>query len=95
MLYTIYIQGDIDMIIDHNKFNTFKEYLDEMPFGILQYIIDHADLAKLTVIRASAGVNLQQDTLDKLMTVTGLPRRCFGTVNINRTVPTGRKQNRK
>lgn len=83
------------MIIDHNKYNTFKEYLDEMPFGILQYIIDHADLAKLTVIRASAGVNLQQDTLDKLMTVTGLPRRCFGAVNVNRTVPTGRKQNRK
>lgn len=83
------------MIIDHSKYNTFKEYLNDMPFGILQYIIDHADLAKLTVIRASAGVPIQQETLDKLMAVTGLPAKCFGVVVTNRVVPTGRKENRK
>ena len=62
-----------------------------MPFGTIAWLVQHADLSKATINVASAGLTIQQDTLEKLMRFTGLPRECFGPVNDKRTSPTGKR----
>jgi hypothetical protein len=79
------------MIIDTTKFATFREFLDFMPHGTVTWLVEQADVGKSTIIFASQGRAIQQDTLDKLMRVTGLARSCFGPVNDKRTLATGKR----
>lgn len=79
------------MIIFHGPFSSFRDYLQFMPFGTIAWLAKHADLSKATINIAAAGLTIQQNTLDKLMKFTGLPRHCFGPVNDKRTGPTGKR----
>jgi len=79
------------MFIDTTKFTSFRDFLEYMPHGTVSWLQKHADVGKSTIIFASQGRAIQQDTLDKLMSFTGLPRECFGPVNDKRTLATGKR----
>lgn len=82
------------MIIATTKlqsFASFKDYLQFMPHGTITWLVLQADVSKSTIVFASQGRAIQQDTLEKLMATTGLRRECFGPVNEKRTRPTGKR----
>ena len=79
MLYTYKKKGKENMIIDHSKYNTFKEYIDDMPQGINSWIADRAGLTKMTITRLYRGsVVPTKKTVEALCAVTGLNPAVFG-----------------
>lgn len=66
------------MKINPSQYETFKEYIDDMPSGINTWISDRTGISKMTLTRIYMGTaKPYTHTIEKICEVTGLTPKAF------------------
>lgn len=68
------------MKIDPSQYNSFQEYVDDMPSGIKSWISDRTDITKMTLSRLYHNQHIPYaSTVKKICECTGLRPEIFAT----------------